>query len=257
MRWLLESIAGAADPSRLSPDAAAAVQAELAKFAGAGPVQAKTASRNGGRVDVMLTGQAGTRWAVVAGLDGQDRVMSLWVQREPAPFSGVAGGLVAVLSGPSSSGKSTLATAIQEAADTPWIRLLPDEFAQWHLHERYWAFGRAAGPWQEGFFAALAGLALAGNQVITCAGGLDSQAGWKRRPAGIPRLFTGLTPSPAVCEQRERARGDRAAGNAAREWDTVHLGWAYDLQIDTGTVGPPQAAALVLAALAHGKARGG
>jgi chloramphenicol 3-O phosphotransferase len=189
-----------------------------------------------------------TRWPVVAGLDDQDRVVSLWVQREPSPFTGAPGGLVVVLNGPSSSGKSTLASAIQQTADTPWIRLLPDEFFQWHLPERYWAFGRAAGPWQEGFFAALAGLARAGNQVVTAASGLDDQAGWHRRLAGIGCLFTGLTPALAVCEQRERGPGDRAAGNAAREWHAVHQGWAYDLAIDTGAVDPRRAAALVLAA---------
>jgi len=34
-----------------------------------------------------------------------------------------------------------------------------------------------------------------------------------------------------------------------------HQGWAYDLDIDTGAVDPQRAAALVLAALADGKAR--
>jgi len=121
--WLLAAIGGAMDASQLSLDAAGSVQAELAKFAAAGSVQVVRACRNGGRVDAMLAGQAGSRGAVVAGLDGQDRVLSLWVQREPAAFTGVSGGLVVVLNGPSSSGKSTLATAIQQAAGTPWIRL--------------------------------------------------------------------------------------------------------------------------------------
>jgi len=253
--WLLAAVGGAMDAGGVSPDAAESVRAELAKFAGAGSVQVVRACRNGGRVDAMLAGQAGPRWAVVAGLDGQDRVTSLWVQREPAVFAGAPGGLVVVLNGPSSSGKSTLATAIQQAADTPWIRLLPDEFFQGHLPDKYWAFGQAAGPWQEGFFAMLAGLARAGNQVVTCAAGLDGQAGWRRRLAGVGCLFTGLTPALAVCEQRERDRGDRAVGNAAREWPAVHQGWAYDLDIDTGAVDPERAAALVLAALADGKAR--
>ncbi len=253
--WLLAAIDGVMDAERVGPDAAGSVRAELAKFAGAVGVRALRACRNGGRVDAMLAGETGSRWAVVAGLDDQDIVAFLWVQREPAAFVGVPGGLVVVLNGPSSSGKSTLATAVQQAADTPWIRLLPDEFFQWHLPERYGAFGRAAGPWQEGFFAMLAGLARAGNQVITCAAGLDGQAGWRRRLAGIGCLFTGLTPALAVCEQRERDRDDRAAGNAARESHAVHQGWAYDLDIDTGAVDPERAAALVLAALADGKAR--
>jgi len=217
---LLAAVGGAIDAGGIGPDAAGSVRAELAKFAGAGSVQVVRARRNGGRVDAMLASQAGPRWAVVAGLDGQDRVTSLSVQREPAVFAGAPGGLVVVLNGPSSSGKSTLATAIQQAADTPWIRLLPDEF-----------------------------------QVITCAAGLDGQAGWRRRLAGVGCLFTGLTPALAVCEQRERDRDDRAAGNAARESHAVHQGWAYDLDIDTGAVDPQRAAALVLAALADGKAR--
>ena len=40
-----------------------------------------------------------------------------------------------------------------------------------------------------------------------------------------------------------------------REWHAVHQGWAYGLDIDTGTVDPQRAAGLVLAALADGKAR--
>jgi hypothetical protein len=101
------AVGGAMDAGGVSPDAAGSVRAELAKFAGAGSVQVVRACRNGGRVDAML---AGPRWAVVATLDGQDRVTSLWVQREPTVFAGAPGGLVVVLNGPSSSGKSTLAT---------------------------------------------------------------------------------------------------------------------------------------------------
>lgn len=252
VRWLLAEISGSgdADTSGVAPGAAGTIQEGLAKFAGADGVQVKRSCRNGGRVDVTLTDMSGAWWAVVAGLDRGDRVTFLRVQREPIPFTGAAGGLVVVLNGPSSSGKSTLATAIQDIADTPWIRFLSDEFFQWHLPERYWTFGRAAGPWREGFFGAVAGLARSGNQVITIGTGPDGQDGWRRRLAGIRCVFVGLTPSLAVCERRERARDDRAAGNAAREWPTVHQGWSYDLEIDTGTIGPRQAAALVLAELA-------
>ena len=86
--WLLAAIDGVMDAERVGPDAAGSVRAELAKFAGAGGVRALRACRNGGRVDAMLVGETGSRWAVVAGLDGQDRVTSLWVQREPAAFAG-------------------------------------------------------------------------------------------------------------------------------------------------------------------------
>jgi hypothetical protein len=199
--WLLAAIDGVMDAERVGPDAAGSVRAELAKFAGTG------ACRNGGRVDAMLADETGSRWAMVAGLDDQDMVAFLWVQREPAAFAGAPGGLVVVLNGPSSSGKSTLATAIQQAADTPWIRLLPDEFFQWHLPERYGAFGRAAGPWQEGFFAMLAGLARAGNQVITCAAGLDDQ-GRVASAAGRHRL--------PVHRADPVAGGVRAAGTRPR-----------------------------------------
>jgi hypothetical protein len=98
--WLLAAIGGAMDASRVSPDAAGSVQAELAKFAGAAGARVQRACRNGGRVDAMLAGETGPRWAVVAGLDGQDRVRSLWVQREPARFTRAGGGMVVVLNGP-------------------------------------------------------------------------------------------------------------------------------------------------------------
>jgi hypothetical protein len=97
--WLLAAVGGAMDAEGVSPDTAGSVRAELAKFAGAGGIQVVRPCRNSGRVDAMLAGEAGPRWAVVAGPDGQDRVTSLWVQREAAAFSGTPGGLVVVLNG--------------------------------------------------------------------------------------------------------------------------------------------------------------
>ncbi len=61
--WLLAAIGGAMDASRVSPDAARSVRAELAKFAGADHVRVKRTCRNGGRVDTMLASDTGTRWA--------------------------------------------------------------------------------------------------------------------------------------------------------------------------------------------------
>jgi hypothetical protein len=75
--WLLAAIDGVMDAERVGPDAAGSVRAELAKFAGAGGVRALRACRNGGRVDAMLAGETGSRWAVVAGLDDQDMVAFL------------------------------------------------------------------------------------------------------------------------------------------------------------------------------------
>jgi chloramphenicol 3-O phosphotransferase len=36
-------------------------------------------------------------------------------------------------------------------------------------------------------------------------------------------------------ERRERIRGDRAAGTAAKQIDLVHLHKVYDLEVDTST----------------------
>ena len=48
-----------------------------------------------------------------------------------------------------------------------------------------------------------------------------------------------------VLEARERQRGDRLAGLARWQYDRVHRGKKYDLEIDSGSLNPLQCAALI------------
>ncbi|MFD9241385.1 hypothetical protein ACFV0D_05495, partial [Streptomyces sp. NPDC059556] len=46
-------------------------------------------------------------------------------------------------------------------------------------------------------------------------------------------LGVGVRCDSAVAEGREVARGDRVAGMAAKQADTVHRGVTYDVEVDT------------------------
>jgi chloramphenicol 3-O phosphotransferase len=61
--------------------------------------------------------------------------------------------------------------------------------------------------------------------------------------------FVGLFAPLDVLEARERARGDRLPGLARWQYDRVHNGMAYDLEIDTASASPPECARRIKAAL--------
>ncbi|HEY1933129.1 MAG TPA: hypothetical protein VGG99_14035 [Acetobacteraceae bacterium] len=46
-------------------------------------------------------------------------------------------------------------------------------------------------------------------------------------------------------EARERQRGDRSIGLARRQYDRVHKGMRYDLEVDTGTASALACAELI------------
>jgi chloramphenicol 3-O phosphotransferase len=48
-----------------------------------------------------------------------------------------------------------------------------------------------------------------------------------------------------ILEARERQRGDRTVGLARWQYDRVHKGIAYDLEIDTATATAEECAALI------------
>lgn len=57
--------------------------------------------------------------------------------------------------------------------------------------------------------------------------------------------LVGLFAPLDVLEARERARGDRAIGLARWQYDRVHRGIAYDLEVDTTAAPPPECARLI------------
>jgi chloramphenicol 3-O phosphotransferase len=179
-------------------------------------------------------------------------------------------GRVVLLHGTSSSGKTTVARAVQRLADEPWVRLGIDAF--WGaIDERWMERGPRAVEgcaWMEdakivpgpvgqrlaaGMRAALAAFARAGNDLIVDDVFVDPAwfDGWQNELAGIEWLLVGVLAPLDVLEEREQARGNRILGEARAQVDVIHRGIEYDLTVDTSVQSPEECAGAILAALAR------
>ncbi len=162
---------------------------------------------------------------------------------EPVPPARGPGRII-FLSGASSSGKSTLAKALQQMLDEPFLHvssdhlvsagLLPQRreesgpFNWWHqIRPRFFA----------GFHACLPALALAGNDLIV--EHIIEFASWRR---DLTRLLSdldvylvGVHCDLEELDRRERERGDRriGEGRAHVAIDGIHSLGPYDLEVDT------------------------
>jgi len=198
-------------------------------------------------------------WETSAGrpAGGDDRALTT-----PAKADAPA---VIVLNGGSSSGKSSLAVALQEALPEPWLRLgvdtligaLPPAMTDGGLGIGFGdngevglgaEFTRLESAWMRG----VAAIAQADVPVIVEDGFLSgpmAQERWRSALGPLPVLWVGVRCDAEVAAERERVRGDRAVGMARRQAETVHRGIAYDLEVDTTHATPAQAAAIVVAAV--------
>jgi len=179
-------------------------------------------------------------------------------------------GRVVLLHGTSSSGKSTVARAVQRLSDEPWVRLGIDAF--WNaIDERWMEHGPRAAEgflWTEdgtivpgtvgqrlatGMRAALAAFARAGNDLLVDDVFIDPLwlEEWHRELADIELLLVGVVAPTDVLEERERARGNRIVGEARAQADVIHRGIEYDLTVDTSRQSPEECARSILGALAH------
>jgi chloramphenicol 3-O phosphotransferase len=179
-------------------------------------------------------------------------------------------GRVVLLHGTSSSGKTTVARAVQQVSDEPWVRLGIDTFwnaidGRWMEHGPRAAEGFA---WMEdativpgpvgqrlaaGMRAAVAAFARADNDVLVDdvfidPGWLDA---WRRELSGLEWLLVEVEAPLRVLEERERARGNRIAGEARSQVDVIHRGIQYDVTVDTSRQSPEECARAILAALVH------
>jgi len=185
-------------------------------------------------------------------------------------------GTVVYLNGPSSSGKHSIVAALQEVMDAPWFSVGIDtwfyNFPSRFMGDRPraaqgfpWTFDAdghlvktATGPYgrrlTRGLYAAVAALAATGNNVVVddvmyeewmvdeCA----------RALAGASAYFVGVRCRREVVEARERARGDRPGGLAACNYDLVHSGSVYDIEVDTSDASAAECARLIKAHLEAG-----
>jgi chloramphenicol 3-O phosphotransferase len=172
---------------------------------------------------------------------------------------------VIVLNGPSSSGKTTLAHALQDVLDDTWlvfgidtlISALPLSLLDIHPDATIGAhprdhlmrdggisfdavgaitvgaeFQRLESAWLKG----LAAIAGQGVQFIldeVFLDGAHSQDRLRHALAGYRVAWIGVTCDLDVLNKRERERGDRVVGEAEGQSRRVHDGVRYDLVVDT------------------------
>jgi chloramphenicol 3-O phosphotransferase len=171
---------------------------------------------------------------------------------------------VVILNGPSSSGKTTLATAFRDqraAVGDFWFITGVDDFLA-KLPSEWQSVGLDSGPYaadgirfertdrgleirvgsvgQQLFRAYQSGVAAAagvGLNVIVDEVTLTrtSWEDWTTTLAGLHVVWVGVRCSLEVAEQRERLRPERYAGLARAQAEVVHRFPHYDFEIDTTT----------------------
>ncbi|HEV7762976.1 MAG TPA: AAA family ATPase [Acidimicrobiales bacterium] len=175
----------------------------------------------------------------------------IFTPRPPAP------GRVILLHGASSSGKSTLARALQARLDEPFLHLSSDQLVGMLPARReetgpfaWWTGMRP--PFFHGFHRCIPAFAAAGNDLVV--DHVIELAAWRRELAGLLRGFdvflVGVHCDLDELDRRERERGDRRIGEGRThvEVDGIHTFGPYDHEIDTTAAEPAALAAEVVAA---------
>lgn len=145
------------------------------------------------------------------------------------------------LHGASSSGKSTIAKALQARIEQPFWHVSIDHLRdagvlpmdRFRNGDFSWKDQRKA--FFDGFHASVAAYADAGNNIIL-EHILDTEGWLGRLRASLDDhdvLFVGVHCPLELLVEREALRGDRPLGSAKRDYETIHRGKRYDLEVDT------------------------
>ncbi|MFN7089233.1 MAG: chloramphenicol phosphotransferase CPT family protein [Allorhizobium sp.] len=146
---------------------------------------------------------------------------------------------VIFLHGASSSGKSTIARALQSRIEKPFWHISIDHLRDAGVlpTERFkkgdfrWADARTA--FFRGFHLSLRAYADAGNHLIL-EHILDTE-GWLEEMIHLLEehdVFFAAVHCPLdILVEREAARGDRPVGSAKKDFDTIHRGKRYDIEL--------------------------
>jgi chloramphenicol 3-O phosphotransferase len=160
-----------------------------------------------------------------------------------APLDGpTSRGKIILLNGASSSGKSTLAAALQRLLDEPFwhysidhllaAKVLPSK----RIEEGHFFWRDLRPRFFDGFHATLPALCEAGNNLVV--EHIVETAQWMNRLVQLLHThdvyFVGLHCPVEELERRERARGDRRIGEARADFETTHRFCSYDLEGSSG-----------------------
>lgn len=166
---------------------------------------------------------------------------------------------ILILNGAGGVGKSSIARALQAISARPFLHVAMDSFLDM-LPEAYLdhpdglvfkpltggiaiSTGKVAERTFRGMRRAVAALATEGNDLIVDDVMLGTEMDdYKTLLAPFDVSFIGIFAPLAILEDRERQRGDRMIGLARWQFDRVHAGKAYDLEIDTSAATPAQCA---------------
>ena len=179
-------------------------------------------------------------------------------------MSGVA--RIVLLNGVGSSGKSSIAKALQAITADPFLHVQMDTFLEM-IPERYQdhpdgltfatvrehgkpsvviTTGPVADRAFRGMRHAIAAMAAQGNNLIVDDVLLGrGKAEYAELLAGFEVFLVGVLAPLAVLEARERQRGDRLIGLARWQFDRVHEDMTYDLEVDTGGASPMECASVI------------
>lgn len=152
-----------------------------------------------------------------------------------------ASGKIIVINGPSSSGKTTLARALQKQFDVPFIRFSFDLFLDYQafpmeqIRNGTFSWDSMRPSVFSGIHQCLPALATAGNNIIF--DHIIETKMWLHHLISIilalDVFFVGLHCSLAELERRELQRGNRRSGEARLDFETVHSITSYDLELNS------------------------
>jgi chloramphenicol 3-O phosphotransferase len=147
------------------------------------------------------------------------------------------------LNGTSSSGKTSIAKALQEKLTDPYMHISVDNFFHF-LPERFLnptsleeidRLGNLIPNVISGFHKCIAALATAGNYLIV--DHVLQEQDWLKKCVEsleeLDVLFVGVKCPLEIAERREKERGNRNIGTARYQIDRVHAHDQYDIVVNT------------------------
>ncbi|GCE12497.1 chloramphenicol phosphotransferase CPT family protein [Tengunoibacter tsumagoiensis] len=157
----------------------------------------------------------------------------------------MAYGTILLLNGTSSSGKTSIISALRALRERPAFTVGIDHFNAMRPSkscgdervtegmEMNMAFHQAIASFAENGWDVLVEHILVNplywRHCLTCL-------------APYPKLFIGVRCSLPLLEQREQERGDRLLGIARDQFDRVHVNKVYDIEVDTSFSTPEECA---------------
>ncbi len=160
---------------------------------------------------------------------------------------------VIFLNGASSSGKSTLARALQLVLEEPYLHISEDMFfaalpARDYSQQDYFRYGSRL---YKGFTQCIRTLTRCENRVIvdTVAWDPGSLNGFVDALWYLQVFAVGVHCPLPLLEIREQQRNDRSAGLARRQFDLVHRNALYDFEVDTSQMDSSACVERITAAL--------